>query len=273
MKDKNIQVFSNPEFGSLTTITIDGEPWFIGKEVAEKLGYERGTKAVIDHVDSEDKQVFLKSHFRNLESGNSKVLENIPNRGLTCINESGLYSLILSSKLPSAKKFKHWVTSEVLPTIRKHGVYMTDEAIEKAILNPDFIIQLATQLKEEKQKRLEAEQRNTELSATNAALTKQTNTWDGKKVITALVRAFGSKRMNGNFSFAFNTFYKKLNYGMNINLKSRRTRSAKPKAALIDFLTEKEIPSAIQIAVAMCEESGIETGTIISETNMEKVSA
>lgn len=262
METKDIQVFSNPEFGSLTTIMIDNKPWFIGNEVARLLGYENTRDALKKRVDEEDKNTVA------IRDGNQR---GNPNK--TIINESGLYSLILSSKLPSAKKFKHWVTSEVLPTIRKHGVYMTDEAIEKAILNPDFIIQLATQLKEEKQKRLEAEQRNTELSATNAALTKQTNTWDGKKVITALVRAFGSKRMNGNFSFAFNTFYKKLNYGMNINLKSRRTRSAKPKAALIDFLTEKEIPSAIQIAVAMCEESGIETGTIISETNMEKVSA
>lgn len=273
MEEKNIQVFSNSEFGSLTTITIDGEPWFIGKEVAEKLGYERGTKAVIDHVDSEDKQVFLKSHFRNLESGNSKVLENIPNRGLTCINESGLYSLILSSKLPSAKKFKHWVTSEVLPTIRKHGVYMTDEAIEKAILNPDFIVQLATQLKEEKLKRLEAEQRNTELSATNAALTKQTNTWDDSAIINSLIRAYASYRCLGVFAKAYNIFYKKLNYSLHINLRSRRVKSTNQKAPLIDFIKKEEMPDALKIAVAMCEESGIETGTIISETNMEKVSA
>lgn len=81
----------------------------------------------------------------------------IPNRGLTIINESGLYSLIVSSKLPKAKEFKRWVTSEVLPTIRKHGAYMDMDVIEKALTNPDFIIQLATTLKEEKQRRMEAE--------------------------------------------------------------------------------------------------------------------
>lgn len=256
METKDIQIFSNPEFGSLTTITIEGAPWFIGKEVAEKLGYVNTKDAIKKHVDTSDKQIFLRSQIT--------TLENIPNRGLSCINESGLYSLILSSKLPTAKKFKHWVTSEVLPAIRKHGAYLTPETIEQVLYNPDTIIKIATQLKEEQEK-------NKKLSATNAALVKETNTWDGKAIINALVRAFGSRCMNGNFCYAFNTFYKKLNYGMNINLKSRRTKSAKPKAALIDFITKEEIPSAIQIAVAMCEEAGIETGSIINETNMEKV--
>lgn len=262
METKDIQVFSNPEFGSLTTIMIDNKPWFIGNEVARLLGYENTRDALKKRVDEEDKNTVA------IRDGNQR---GNPNK--TIINESGLYSLILSSKLPSAKKFKHWVTSEVLPTIRKHGVYMTDEAIEKAILNPDFIIQLATQLKEEKQKRLEAEQRNTELSATNAALTKQTNTWDDSAIINSLIRAYASYRCLGVFAKAYNIFYKKLNYSLHINLRSRRVKSTNKKAPLIDFIKKKEMPDALKIAVAMCEESGIETGTIISETNMEKVSA
>ena len=262
METKDIQVFSNPEFGSLTTIMIDNKPWFIGNEVARLLGYEKTRDALKKRVDEEDKNTVA------IRDGNQR---GNPNK--TIINESGLYSLILSSKLPSAKKFKHWVTSEVLPTIRKHGVYMTDEAIEKAILNPDFIIQLATQLKEEKQKRLEAEQRNTELSATNAALTKQTNTWDDSAIINSLIRAYASYRCLGVFAKAYNIFYKKLNYSLHINLRSRRVKSTNKKAPLIDFIKKKEMPDALKIAVAMCEESGIETGTIISETNMEKVSA
>ena len=262
METKDIQVFSNPEFGSLTTIMIDNKPWFIGNEVARLLGYENTRDALKKRVDEEDKNTVA------IRDGNQR---GNPNK--TIINESGLYSLILSSKLPSAKKFKHWVTSEVLPTIRKHGVYMTDEAIEKAILNPDFIIQLATQLKEEKQKRLEAEQRNTELSATNAALTKQTNTWDDSAIINSLIRAYASYRCLGVFAKAYNIFYKKLNYSLHINLRSRRVKSTNQKAPLIDFIKKKEMPDALKIAVAMCEESGIETGTIISETNMEKVSA
>ena len=262
METKDIQVFSNPEFGSLTTIMIDNKPWFIGNEVARLLGYENTRDALKKRVDEEDKNTVA------IRDGNQR---GNPNK--TIINESGLYSLILSSKLPSAKKFKHWVTSEVLPTIRKHGVYMTDEAIEKTILNPDFIIQLATQLKEEKQKRLEAEQRNTELSATNAALTKQTNTWDDSAIINSLIRAYASYRCLGVFAKAYNIFYKKLNYSLHINLRSRRVKSTNQKAPLIDFIKKEEMPDALKIAVAMCEESGIETGTIISETNMEKVSA
>lgn len=232
MEEKNIQVFSNPEFGSLTTITIDGNPWFIGKEVAEKLGYERGTKAVIDHVDSDDRKVLLKSHFRNLENNKSIVLENIPNRGLSCINESGLYSLILSSKLPSAKKFKHWVTSEVLPAIRKHGAYLTPEQIEKILLNPEAIIKIATALKEEREK-------NERLSATNAALTKQINTWDDSAIINSLIRAYASYRCLGVFAKAYNIFYKKLNYSLHINLRSRRVKSTNQKAPLIDFIKKR----------------------------------
>ena len=105
-----LQVFNNDEFGSIRTVTIENEPWFVGKDVAEVLGYTNPSKALSDHVDTEDKL-------------NNETLLSLGQRGGWLINESGLYSLILSSKLPSAKKFKRWVTSEVLPTIRKTGSY------------------------------------------------------------------------------------------------------------------------------------------------------
>lgn len=113
-----VQVFKNQEFGSVRTLVIDNEPWFVGKDVADVLGYSNSRKAMADHVDDEDKEVLTS---RNV------TLENIPNRGITVVNESGLYSLILSSKLPSAKKFKRWVTSEVLPALRKTGQYQVKE--------------------------------------------------------------------------------------------------------------------------------------------------
>lgn len=113
-----LQVFKNHEFGSVRTLVIDNEPWFVGKDVAEALGYKNTKDALAKHVDSEDKEI--------LKSQNA-TLENIPNRGVTVVNESGLYSLILSSKLPSAKKFKRWVTSEVLPALRKTGQYQVKE--------------------------------------------------------------------------------------------------------------------------------------------------
>ena len=109
-----LQIFNNPEFGDMRIIELNGEPWFVGRDVASALGYSDTKSAIADHVDDEDKQIIQRGQFTTLD---------IPNRGLTVINESGLYSLVLSSKLPSAKKFKRWVTSEVLPALRKHGSY------------------------------------------------------------------------------------------------------------------------------------------------------
>lgn len=109
-----LQIHSNPELGSIRSLMVNGEPYFVGKDVAEILGYGNTRDALEAHVDEEDKVVIQKSEIATLE---------IPNRGLTVINESGMYSLILSSKLPKAKRFKHWVTSEVLPAIQKTGSY------------------------------------------------------------------------------------------------------------------------------------------------------
>lgn len=135
----NIEIFKNEEFGEVRTLNINNEPWFVGKDVAIILGYKDSDQAIRKHVDEEDK---LNRQIKGLgQSRNMKI-----------INESGLYSLILSSKLPNAKKFKKWVTSEVLPTIRKHGVYMTDDVLEQAIENPDFMIGILQNLKKEKEK-------------------------------------------------------------------------------------------------------------------------
>lgn len=142
----DLQVFNNPEFGQVRVVMHNNEPWFVGKDVAEVLKYQNTRDALAKHVDEEDKGV------ANCDTLGGK-------QDLAVINESGLYSLVLSSKLPTAKKFKHWVTSEVLPSIRKHGAYMTEDTIEKALTSPDFLIQLATKLKKEQQARLEAEKK------------------------------------------------------------------------------------------------------------------
>lgn len=127
------------------TVIVDNEPWFVANDVANVLGYSNQRDALSKHVDGEDKIT--------LTSQNA-TLENIPNRGLSAINESGLYSLILSSKLPQAKDFKRWVTSEVLPTIRKHGMYAVDDLLD----NPDMAIAAFQRLKEERQLRLQAQE-------------------------------------------------------------------------------------------------------------------
>ena len=141
----NLEIFENPEFGSVRTIVISNEPWFVGKDVANILEYQNGSRDINRHVDSEDRQKAM-------------VFDGNQDKETILINESGLYSLILSSKLPKAKQFKHWVTGEVLPTIRKHGGYLTQEKMEEALLNPDVLIKLATQLKSEREARKQAEQ-------------------------------------------------------------------------------------------------------------------
>lgn len=122
------------------TVLVDEEPMFVGKDVAEVLGYSKARNAIASHVDEDDKK---DAPIQGPLGGE---------QSMTVINESGLYSLVLSSKLPSAKEFKRWVTHEVLPTIRKHGAYMTPETIEKTLTDPDFIIGLATKLKDEQAK-------------------------------------------------------------------------------------------------------------------------
>lgn len=128
-----LQIFSNPKFGEIRTIEIDGEPWFVGKDVAKALGYIDTDKAIRDHVDDEDKKIQTRQNSGFGEKSENTTY-NIPNRGLTIINESGTYSLIFSSKLPQAKEFKHWVTSEVLPTIRRTGSYQTPASEAELLL-------------------------------------------------------------------------------------------------------------------------------------------
>lgn len=131
----NLKVFSDERFGTVRTTVIDGEPYFVGKDVTGILGYSNSRKAIGDHVDEEDKGVTKCDTLGGVQD-------------MVIINESGLYSLILSSKLPTAKEFKRWVTAEVLPSIRRHGMYAVDEVLE----NPDMLIAALMELKEERKR-------------------------------------------------------------------------------------------------------------------------
>ena len=119
----DLTTFTNPEFGQVRTVEIDGTPWLVGKDVAVALGYKNTRKAIIAHVDDEDKRLEMLPQGTDSQNGNLS-----PTSKTALINESGLYSLVLSSKLPKAKAFKRWVTSEVLPALRKNGVYETVKA-------------------------------------------------------------------------------------------------------------------------------------------------
>lgn len=140
----NLIIFENAEFGKIRTVEIDGKPYFIGSDVAKSLGYAIPSKAVNTHCKGVSK---------------TEVPSNGGKQEMLIISEGDVYRLIAHSKLPSAERFESWVFDEVLPSIRKHGAYMTEDTIEKALTSPDFLIQLATNLKEEREKRklLEAE--------------------------------------------------------------------------------------------------------------------
>ena len=147
-----LEIFNNPEFGQIRATEINGEPYFVGKDIAEALGYAKPENALAAHVDDEDKTITL------IQGTGSNYKTNA-----TVINESGVYSLVFGSQLPKAKEFKHWVTSEVLPTIRKHGAYATPATIESIIADPDNGIKLLTALKEEQEKRKALEAQNEEM--------------------------------------------------------------------------------------------------------------
>lgn len=134
---KQMEIFKNPEFGAIRAVEIDGEPWLVGKDVSLALGYTNPQKAIRDHVDAEDRTV------------NDSFTVN--GTAITLINESGLYSLVLSSKLPKAKQFRRWVTSEVLPTIRKHGAYMTKEKLWEVATSPEALLKLCSDLLAERE--------------------------------------------------------------------------------------------------------------------------
>ena len=150
---QNLEVFENEEFGPVRATTINNEPWFIGKDVAEILGYKNTSDALSKHVDEEDKMQIAKYDLQNYK--------DIGTKGAVVINESGLYSLILSSKLPNAKKFKRWVTSDVLPSIRKTGGYIPhdenmsdDEIMARALLVAQKTIDNKNKLLEDAKKEI-----------------------------------------------------------------------------------------------------------------------
>lgn len=274
-----IKVFENKEFGSVRVFEIDGEPWFMGGEVAKSLGYFNTRDAIKSHVEEEDKINTVVKRDGNKKGNPNQII----------INESGLYSLIMSSKLPTAKKFKRWITTEVLPSIRKHGAYMTQEKLQEALYNPDFLIQLANNLKneQEKNKKLESENRvlesknhtlttslseerelNNSLNVRNKALLGEIKTWDYKSMVNALIRHYAMLACDKNFVYAWNSYYKQLKYKYGISLKQRRS---KPRDKYIDLIKPHEEKYAIKIAAALCEGAGLDIVKIIGETNAEMI--
>ena len=252
-----LQIFQSEEFGSVRTMQIDGEPWFVGRDVADILGYSNTRDALVKRVDEEDKGVAKCDTLGGAQE-------------LTVINESGLYSLILSSKLPAAKRFKRWVTDDILPAIRKHGAYMTPETIEEVLLNPDTIIKIATQLKEERMKRELVEKKN-------AVLIQQTLAWDKRAFVLAAIRrlagAMPSYNTNVRYAQAWGRFKKEFLYKHHINLERRltemqRTSKHPSQLKLMDALPQEHEDDAVATIIALCEEEKVNIEDLIANINV-----
>lgn len=254
-----IKVFNSVEFGEIRTAVVNGEPYFVGKDVALALGYSDTADAIKKHVDAEDKGV-----------------GEIPTPGgkqkMIIINESGVYSLAFGSKLPDAKKFKRWVTSEVLPSIRKHGMYAVDELIA----NPELAIKAFTALKEEREKnrvlQAENESKQKEIAALgkeNDLLAERVLQWADRPLINALVRAYGHS-LGGDYSTAWGDFKKELLYRHGINLNVRITHylnntGKKTKPRTLDMLDDSELQKALSTAAALCRENNVDISDIIDK--------
>lgn len=149
-----LQIFNSEEFGEIRTLVINDELWFVASDICKALDIQNVTQAV-QKLDDDERSMF-----------------NIGRQGnANCVNECGLYSLVLASRKPEARKFKRWITHEVIPSIRKHGIYATDNVIDQILDNPDFGIELLTKLKEERAARVEAERKNAILMHVNKTYT------------------------------------------------------------------------------------------------------
>ena len=244
---EEVQVFNNEEFGEVRSITIDGEPWFVGKDIAVALGYSNSSKAVITHVDEDDKVTKTSSYSQN---GNTVGK-------LTFINESGLYSLILSSKLPNAKKFKKWVTSEVLPALRKYGVYsmresyMIEDPVERAL-------KWAEEERERQALRIENKELTTEICHKEdviVGLVDDIDLTEKRRRITQIVR-YGTTQYRERYSLLYREFEMKYHLDLDRRMESKECLSMKPKIKnKMDYIDRvmKKIPELYEIACKLFE--------------------
>ena len=266
MHEKNalsIKKFVNEQFGNIRTTMVNGVPWFIGKDVASALGYANASKAVIAHVDEEDKQFQM---LRVSDSQNGNLVKT------AVINESGLYSLVISSRLPNAKQFKHWITSEVLPALRQTGAYIQpgkeDQMVENYLPNlPSDVKDSIIKSIREQNVSLTAE-RNAlrenlqDVKMANIAMASGILTWEDRKRLCAAVRKLGG--MTRHYAGTiWNELYRQLYYKHGISLKARGG------SPYTQWIKEDEWHNVIESFCAICEAYGVSAGTVFKETHID----
>lgn len=250
-----IKVFNSLEFGEIRTAVVNNEPMFCLIDICKALELSN-SRIVADRLDEDER--------RKLD---------LPRQGETWfITESGLYAVVLRSDKPAAKKFRKWVTSEVLPSIRKHGMY----AVDDLIANPELAIKAFTALKEEREKnralQAENESKQKEIAALgkeNDLLAERVLQWADRPLINALVRAYG-RSLGGDYSTAWGDFKKELLYRHGINLNVRITHylnntGKKTKPRTLDMLDDSELQKALSTAAALCRENNVDISDIIDK--------
>ena len=244
----SIEIFSSNDFGNVRTIIINNEPWFVGRDVAASLGFKQVVAAVRRKVAPAYKREYT-------------IESNGGSQTVTLINEQGIYALVMNSRLPNAIAFQDWIYREVIPMIRKHGVYVTDEVLEMTIQNPRYIQGIL-------QKYIDEQEKRKQLEYTNAALTEQEMRWDNRAILNALIRAYGAGILKGNMCLAWNMFYKELLYKEHIGVKLRYANQPEAKF-MIECIENEEWPRVIKCAVAFCEKKKIDTGEILAHCKDE----
>lgn len=247
-----IQVFENSEFGKVRTVVINDEPWFVGKDVAVALGYANARDAIATHVEDEDK----------VQGDGVAIRDSIGReQHPVVINESGVYALIFGSKLDSAKRFKHWITSEVLPSIRKHGAYLTPKTTKELLTNPDLLIELATALKAERAKSAELLAQNANLKDeveykenVIVGLVEDIDLAEKRQRIVQIIRRgrVTPGAIKARWALLYTEFEKKYHINLNARLERVKSKTIKNRMDVIDK-NMNMIPQLFEICCKLYE--------------------
>lgn len=248
-----LRKFISQQFGLVRVVIQNNEPWFVAADVCKALELS-DTNMSLKRLDEDEK-------------GTSSICTPGGNQEMSIINESGLYSLVLGSRKPEAKAFKRWITHEVIPAIRNHGVYATAETAERLMNDPDFMIKTFTALKEEREKNQKLSEENDRLNMVNQGLVHNTKTWDKRAVLNRLIRCLAyNGGFCGDYRYAYNTLYTELRYKKGICLTNRTGGKN-----LADRIHENEWEDVLEVAIALCEENGINVKKAINEVNAKAV--
>lgn len=259
MENENaIQVFNSPEFGDVRTVTIDGEPWFIANDVFRVLAISN-SKDALHTLDNDEK------------SGVDIIDPHGRTQNTNCISEAGLYSIVLRSRKPEAKAFKRWITHDVIPSIRKHGLYMTPSKLQETLAKPENLFVILQTLADEQKKNAELVEVNQKLEETNLLLALGEHQWSGKAILNALIRSYAKNCCCGNNGYAWAYYYKQLKYKHGIDVGIRKAKAKDQNVKKIDLIRDSEMNTAVKLAASICEQSGLDVPYIINLVNASDI--